>query len=137
MTTERRLTAAATRWSDYIGTAAADGAEVVLDRPSVYELTGLDRDRWLVTAIDIEVLDGQMEAVVYAFDRLGGMDREVPLNVETVIAERGHLPVQAFPLGDGAGIQSFLDQVFRRVAIRLVARNFRDDAMVVHEVDGG
>jgi hypothetical protein len=127
---EGRLGAAATRWSDYIGTAAADGADVVLGGPSLYELAGLDRDRWLVTALDVEIVNGQFDVVVYAFDRLTGGSGPLP-NVEAVIAEHGHLPVKAFRLGEGTQMQAFLDQVFRRVAIRLVARGFSDDALVV------
>jgi hypothetical protein len=136
MSPEHLLAPAATRWSDYIGTAAADGAEVVLDRPSLYELSGIDRNRWLVTAIDIEVVNGRMHAVVYAFDRLADSETQVSRDVETVIAENGHLPVTAFPLGDDAEIQPFLDQVFRRVAIRLVVKTFRDDAIVVQDGSG-
>jgi hypothetical protein len=127
---ERALGAAATRWSDYIGTAAADGADAVLGRPSLYELAGLDRDRWHISALDIEVVKGQLGAVVYAFDRFtDGSDQ--PPHVGAVVAAHGHLPVKAFPLGEGTQIQAFLDQVFRHVAIRLVAREFSDDTLVV------
>jgi hypothetical protein len=54
--------------------------------------------------------------------------------VETVIAEHGHLPVTAIPLSDDTPIQTFLDQVFRRVAIRLVTRSFSEETMVVKDM---
>jgi hypothetical protein len=130
MAPERALGAAATRWSDYIGTAAADGADAVLGRPSLYELAGLDRDRWLITALDIEVVNGQLSAVVYAFDRSTDASDQPP-DVGAVIAAHGHLPVRAFPLGEGTQIQALLDQVFQRVAIRLVAREFSEDTLAV------
>src|SRR3712207_1301485 len=127
---ERHLGAAATRWDDYVGTAAADGADVVLGRPSLYELAGLDRDRWLVTALDIEVVNGEPAAVVYAFDRFADPGHQAPYDVEAVIAEHGHLPVKAFRLNQDTPVQTLLDQVFRRVSIRLVARDFSNDTMV-------
>jgi hypothetical protein len=72
--------------------------------------------------------------VVYAFDRFADSGRPVPHDVETVIAERGHLPVTAIPLSADTPIQTFLDRVFRRVAIRLVTRNFSEDTMVVKDM---
>ena len=45
-----------------------DGAEAVLDRPSLYELAGIDRDRYTVVGIDVGV-DGPTSATVYAIDR--------------------------------------------------------------------
>jgi len=97
---------------------------------ALYELAGLDRDRWLITALDIEVVKGQLGAVVYAFDRFTDASDEPP-DVGAVIAAHGHLPVRAFPLGEGTQIQALLDQVFQRVAIRLVAREFSDDTLAV------
>ena len=40
-------------------------------------------------------------------------------------------------MDDDAEIQPFLDQVFRRVAIRLVAKTFRDDPIVVEDGSEG
>jgi hypothetical protein len=74
--------------------AAADGADVA-GRPSLYELAGLDREGWLVTALDIEVVNGRLGAVGYADDRITGSGQQVSSDVETVIAEHGHLPVTA------------------------------------------
>ena len=60
MNLQGQLGAATTRWSDYVGTAAADDAAAVAGHASVYELAGLDRNRWLVVAVDIEVLNGEL-----------------------------------------------------------------------------
>jgi hypothetical protein len=133
MTTQGQLGAATTRWSDYVGTAAADDAAAVAGNASVYELAGLDRDRWLVVAVDIEVLDGELGVVIYAVDRSIGGGDPASFDVDEVIAEQGHLPVRAIRLTRSAETQPFLDQIFRRVAIRLVARSFRDDVIVVQD----
>ena len=50
-----------------------------------------------------------------------------------VSSGRRRLPVKAIRLDRSADTQPFLDQIFRRVAIRLVARSFRDDLIVVHD----
>jgi hypothetical protein len=45
-----------------------DEAEAVLDRPSLYELAKIDRDRYTVVGIEVGV-DGPTSATVYAIDR--------------------------------------------------------------------
>ncbi len=55
---------------------------------SLYELAGLDRDRWLVTAVAIEVLSGELGAVIYAIDRFTDSGAEVRYDVDAVIAEK-------------------------------------------------
>ena len=47
---------------------APDQAEAVLDRPSLYELAKIDRDRYTVVGIDVGV-DCPTTATVYAIDR--------------------------------------------------------------------
>jgi hypothetical protein len=68
------------------------------------------------------------------FDRFADSGQQVPHDVETVIAEHGHLPVTAIPLSEDTPIQTLMDQVFRRVAIRLVIRSFSEDTMVVKDM---
>jgi hypothetical protein len=58
-----------TRFNDYVGTVAADDAAAVMDRPSLYELAHIDRDRYTIVAVDLTV-DGPTTATVYAFDRV-------------------------------------------------------------------
>jgi hypothetical protein len=64
----RALGPATTRFTDYEGTVAADDAEAVMDRPSLYELAQIDRDRYTIVGIELNV-DGPTTAAVYAFDR--------------------------------------------------------------------
>jgi len=42
-----------------------DGAEAALDRPSLYELANIDRDRYTIVGVD-----GPTTAIVYVIDRL-------------------------------------------------------------------
>ena len=58
-----------TRFNDYVGTVAADDAEVVKDQPSLYELADVDRDRYTILAVDLSI-DGPVTATVYAIDRV-------------------------------------------------------------------
>ena len=59
----RALGPATTRFTDYVGTVAADGAEAVMDRPSLYELAQIDRDRYTIVGIELNV-DGPTAAAV-------------------------------------------------------------------------
>jgi hypothetical protein len=49
----------------------SDDAEAILDRPNLYELARIDRDRYTIVGIDLRV-DGPTTAIttVYAIDRL-------------------------------------------------------------------
>jgi hypothetical protein len=66
---QSRLGSAQVRWNDYVGTAAADDADAVLDTRSLYEIAGLDRDRWTIVGIDFTLDDAQEIVVIYAADR--------------------------------------------------------------------
>ena len=63
----RVLGPARTNFNDYVGTVAADDAEAVVDRPSLYELAQIDRDRYTILAIDLKV-DGPVTATVQVHD---------------------------------------------------------------------
>ena len=65
----RVLGPAGTNFNDYLGTVAADDADAVMDRPSLYELAQIDRDRYTIVAVDLTV-DGPTTATIYAFDRI-------------------------------------------------------------------
>ena len=69
MDLHRQLDAASTTWNDYVGTAAADDAHAFHGTRSLYDLAGLDRDRWVVVAVDLAVHSTAPEVVVYALDR--------------------------------------------------------------------
>jgi hypothetical protein len=53
-----------TRFNDYVGTVAADEAEVVKDQPSLYELADIDGDGYTILAVDLSI-HGQVAAAVY------------------------------------------------------------------------
>jgi len=115
-------------WSDYVGTAAAEDAVATLGSPSLYELAGVDRERWTILGIDISV-DRTTEVTVYAFDR----QRHNLVSVEEIERlgwESGQIPVTAFPVAD-AHVEAFVEDAFKRLSVRLVARPVRDQALVV------
>lgn len=52
---QSRLGSAQVRWNDYVGTAAADAAQALLNTRSLYEVAGLDRDRWTIVGVDFSL----------------------------------------------------------------------------------
>ncbi len=117
-------------WSDYVGTAAAEDAPAVLGSPSLYELAGVDRERWTILGIDIAV-DETTEVTVYAFDRQTHAMTSID-EIERLGWESGQIPVTAFPV-PGAQVEAFVEDAFKRLSVRLVARNVRDQALVVED----
>ena len=112
---DSRLGSAQVRWNDYVGTAAADDATVLLNTPSLYELAGLDRDRWTVVGLDFALGGPSDEALVlYASDRTA--EAPAPSEVE------GELDVTAFVVGHSVQLDQFLTQAFSRVTVRLLSR---------------
>jgi hypothetical protein len=97
-------------------TVAADDAEAVLDRPSLYELATIDRDRYTIVGIDLRV-DGPTTAIatVYAIDRL-----EHSIARHADIAELGHsraeIPVVQFSLPE-PNVEDFIRHAFDQVLI--------------------
>ena len=57
---------ASTRRNDYVGTVAADDRAAVAGTKSMYELTGLDRDRWIIVGLAIVVTASSPQIVVFA-----------------------------------------------------------------------
>jgi hypothetical protein len=115
-------------WSDYVGTAAAEDAVATLGSPSLYELAGVDRERWTILGIDIAV-DHETAVTVYAFDRLTHGLVSID-EIERLGWESGQIPVAAFPISD-TRVEAFVEDAFKRLSIRLVARPVRDQALVV------
>ena len=70
-----------TNFNDYVGTVAADDAEAVLDRPSLYELAKINSDRYTVLGIDLRV-DGSTTASIYAIDRV---EHRISLNGSDIV----------------------------------------------------
>src|SRR4249919_463602 len=119
-----------TRFNDYVGTVAADDAEAVKDRPSLYEIAGIDRDRYTILAVDLRV-DGRVTATVYAIDRVEhGIARHA--EIAELSESVGEIHVVSFDV-PGPNVEHLIRQAFRRISVRLVTQHFRDHALVVIE----
>lgn len=118
-----RLGAAQVRWNDYVGTAAADDADAVLNRRSLYEVAGLDRDRWTIVGIEFSFDDTAEQVVVYATDRRSEVGAPADAADE--------LAVTAFHLGPSTQLSEFLSQAFKRVSVRLVSSVVQDKQLLV------
>jgi hypothetical protein len=126
----RVLGPASTNFNDYLGTVAADDADAVVDRPSLYELAHIDRDRYTIVAVDVTV-KGPTTATIYAFDRI---EHGISLQAEIIELglSRGEVPVVPFDLPE-PGIEEFIRQAFKAISVRLVAQTLRDQVLVVAE----
>jgi hypothetical protein len=124
----RVLGPARTNFNDYVGTVAADDTEATLDRPSLYELAHIDRERYTILAIDL-IVDGPGAATIYAVDRV-----EHGISLHAEIAELGQrdgeIPVVQFDLVE-PGLEEFITKAFKRISVRLVAQHLRDQVLVV------
>jgi len=124
----RVLGPARTNFNDYVGTVAADDTAAVLDRPSMYELAHIDRDRYTIVAIDL-IVDGPVAATIYAVDRV---EQGISLHAEIVELgqHQGEIPVVQFDLAE-PGVEEFIRKAFKRISVRLVAQHLRDQVLVV------
>jgi len=111
---------ATARWNDYVGTAAADDADVLRGSRSPYELAGIDRDRWAIVAVDLDRGEHGERVTIYATDRQeyahlqsgsagGALDDEVP--------------VTAFHLEGARRVDDFINGAFKRIQVRLNCRS--------------
>ena len=107
----RALGPAGTNFNDYVGTVAADDADAVMDRPSLYELAQIDRDRYTIVAVDLTV-DGPTTATIYAFDRI---EHGISLQAEIIELgrSRNEVPVVPFDL-PAPSVEEFIRQAFKR-----------------------
>ena len=120
---------AAARWNDYLGTAAADDADAMLKRPSLYELAGLDRDRWMILSMDVEHVAADTTVTLYAIDKVAhGIVKSADL--DRLADAEGSLPVTAYTL-PGQSAEQFLNDAFRSISIRLVSRDAQQHSLVV------
>lgn len=120
---------AAVRWNDYVGTAAADDANALAGAPSLYEVAGLDRDRWLIVGVDLGVWEREPRVTVYAVDRGQGQVQTFA-DLDDLAGADG-LPVTAIRLKPSSRVEEFIEAAFQRIAIRLVARPLKDHRLVV------
>jgi hypothetical protein len=126
----RVLGAASTNFNDYVGTVAADDADAILDRPSLYELAHIDRDRYIILAVDLSV-DGPVRATVYAIDRV---DHEIsaPADIVELAQRSGEIPVVSFDLPE-PNVEDFIRHAFKRISVRLIIQDLADQTLVVTE----
>jgi len=130
----RVLGPAAVRWNDYVGTAAADDADVLLERPSLYEVAGIDRGRYTLLGVDLTIWEASTTVSVYAVDRLEhGL--ETHADIEELGRTRGEIPVTEFVL-PAQHVEEFLEHAFKRITLRLVSRGVREQELVVVEQAG-
>ncbi|WP_375424127.1 hypothetical protein [uncultured Friedmanniella sp.] len=125
----RVLGPAAVRWNDYVGTAAADDADALLDRPSLYELAGVDRGRFTIVGIDLSIWETTTTVQVYAVDRIAHR-LESHADIEELARAQGEIPVVQFEIPEQQ-VEEFLSDAFRRISLRLVARGVREHQLVV------
>ena len=126
----RVLGPAGTNFNDYVGTVAADDADAVTDRPSLYELAQIDRGRYTIVAVDLAV-DGSTTARVYAFDRIEhGISRLA--EIIELGRSRGEVPVVPFDL-PAPSVEGFIRHAFKEISVRLVTQTLRDQVLVVAE----
>lgn len=115
-------------WNDFVGTAAADECPTATG-PSLYEVAGLDPAAWVILSIDLLTAAQGSSLVVYALDRrahgVGSHAELIELGQQT-----GELPVTAFELV-GADADRRGAAAFERLSVRLVARPFHDQRLVV------
>jgi hypothetical protein len=126
----RVLGPARTNFDDYVGTVAADDAEAVVDRPSLYELAQIDRDRYTILAIDLKI-DGPVTATVYAIDRVA-YDISLHAAIAALGESLGKIPVVEFNV-PAPNAEDFIRHAFRRISVRLVTGDLRDQVLVVTE----
>ena len=107
-----RLEAAHARWNDYLGSAAADDAQAVLDRPSLYEIANLDRERWTIVGIELSLGQLSEQVVIYAVDRSTKSANEESLE---------EMAVTAFHLDPTTRVEEFLRAAFNSVNVRLMS----------------
>jgi hypothetical protein len=122
---------ASTDWNDFVGTAAADDLELTdTQHRSLYQLADLNPARWTIAAVDVVVGGRGPRAVVYAVDKQPTGVASYADLLEVADAQ-GELEVVAVELADLAGTDSYLDHLFRRVTVRLIARGLKDVPLVV------
>jgi len=128
----RQLGAAAVQFNDYVGTAAADDADAVVNARSLYQIAGLDRERWTIVSIDVEQDTAAHRVTVYAFDRSRHPVRS-QADLLALEREKGELPVTAFHLDDPDRVEDFRNEAFSRIAVRLTLRALTESKLTIDE----
>lgn len=117
-----------------MGTAAADDADALLERPSLYELAGVDRERFTIVGIDLTIWETTTTVHVYAVDRQAhGLDSHAA--IEDLGHRQGEIPVVDVVV-PSQRVEEFLSHAFKRISLRMVARGVRDHQLVVTDDAG-
>jgi hypothetical protein len=119
---------ASARWNDYVGTAAADDAAALLNRPSLYELAGIDRDHWMILSVDVTRTADGTTVTVYAIDKIAHHIVKAS-DLHELGDAAGELPVSPFVLRPESADQ-FLDEAFTSISIRLVTRDAQGHRLI-------
>jgi hypothetical protein len=122
------LDSAKTQWNDYVGTAAADDADPVPGRATIYELADVDRDRWTIVGLDLTVDEAGYTVRVHAVDRRANHVERIA-DIEELGVRYGEVPVATFPVPKHR-VEDIIANVFKRVSIRLVVPTLRDQVLV-------
>ena len=109
------------RFDDYVGTAAADDAEAVMNQASLYELAAINREIWHIVGIDIVIHQSVPEVTVYASRR--GTAEPSEFDQDEVLVQPFDIPTTR--------VDDFVNGAFRQIAIRLVVRTMQDRTLVV------
>jgi hypothetical protein len=117
---------ASTRWNDYVGSVAADDAQVLGGGPSLYQLVGLDRDQWIVVGVDLVLKERIPELVVYA-----AANSPHGAGIDGLIDATGQLPVTAYSITDPTQVEKFFTEAFGQLSIRLRPRELSHPIHVV------
>ena len=117
-----RLGSAQARWNDYVGTAAAEDADAVLNSRSLYEIAELDRNRWTIIGMDLSIGETSEPIVLYVVDRAADADD---------VGGVDEVAVTAVPLGSATTLDDFLREAFKRLSVRLVSRLMVDKRLIV------
>ena len=105
-----------------MGTAAADDAAALLATRSLYEISDLDRDQWTIVGMDFSRSAASEQVVIYAMDR--GIESDAD-------PDTGDLNVTAIHLAQSTAMDSFIQEAFNQLSVRLVSSAVLDKRIVV------
>lgn len=120
------------QYDDYVGTAAADDADPVLGGQSLYEMAGIDPDRWTILGVGLSRWQKHNVGRVYALDRLENHVNGSADLLDLVDRNGGSVPVKRFHL-KGQNFQDLVDDAFQRLTITLLSRSL-EELGVTYEV---
>lgn len=111
-----------------MGAVAADDAAVVAGGPSLYELSGLDRSRWIVVGVELKVRAKVPEVVILAAAR-----GPKAANVDDLVDDNERRPVAAFSITEPDQVQRFFIETFGQLSISLRPRDLGYPGRVVEQ----